>query len=188
MSTEFRPERYRPYLIGLARVQLARAGRVRGKLDASDLVQEVLLKACVAEEQFRGTTAEEYAAWLRQILANRLYDEERRFLRKKRDAALEESYRETIDESVRRLHKLPVSKMTSPSQRLARHEKELLIAKALDALPEDQRTAVELRYLAQWSLVEIAAHMNRTKPSVGGLLRSGLKTLRQDMERPESLL
>ncbi|MEE8349169.1 MAG: sigma-70 family RNA polymerase sigma factor [Acidobacteriota bacterium] len=186
MSTEivpeFQPERYRPYLIGLARVELAKGGRVRKKLDASDLVQDVLLKACVAQDQFRGRTAEEYAAWLRRILANQLADKVRRFLRKKRAVGLEETYRETIEESAGRLHDLPVSRVTSPTQGLARQERALLIAEALDALPEDQRVAVELRYIAQWSLAEIAAHTDRSKPSVAGLLRRGLKALRQRLE------
>ncbi len=183
LVSEFRVERYRPYLIGLARVQLAMAGPARHKLDASDLVQEVLMKAHVAQRQFRGKTPEEFAAWLRRILANRLADEQRRFGRKKRDAGLEESYRETLDESAARLRKLPVGTLTSPTQQLARHERELLLAGALDSLPEDQRVAVELRYIAQWSLVDIAGFMNRSKPSIAGLLRRGLKGLRQKLER-----
>ena len=36
---------YRSYLMGLARVLLASAGPVRNKLDASDLVQDVMLRA-----------------------------------------------------------------------------------------------------------------------------------------------
>ena len=180
--SDFRPERYRPYLIGLARVQLARAGPVRNKVDASDLVQDVLLKAHVAQGQFRGKTAEEFAAWLRRILANTLADEQRRFFRKKRDAALEESYREMIDESAERILRLPVQPQTSPSQQLARHERQLLLAEALNTLPEDQRMAVELRYLAEWSLPEIAKFMERTKPSVAGLLRRGLETLSHNLE------
>ena len=186
MSTEVvsdsRLERYRPYLIGLARVQLAMAGPVRNKVDASDLVQGVLLKAHTARGQFRGRTAEEFAAWLRRILANRLIDEERHFLRKKRDAALEEAYRETIDESAERILKLPVQAQTSPSQHLARHERQVVLAEALNHLPEDQRTAVELRYLAEWSLADTSRFMDRTRPSVAGLLRRGLKTLREDLE------
>jgi RNA polymerase sigma-70 factor (ECF subfamily) len=181
-TLEFRVERYRPYLIGLARVQLAMAGPARYKLDASDLVQEVLMKAHLAKRQFRGQTPEEFAAWLRRILANRLADEQRRFFRKKRDAGLEETYRETLDESAARLHKLPVAMLTSPTQKLARHEKELLLAGALDSLPEDQRVAVELRYIAQWSLADIAGFMQRSKPSAAGLLRRGLKGLRQKLE------
>ena len=77
-STTFRVEDYRSYLAVLARVHLAKAGIVRRKLDASDLVQEVCLQAHAARSQFRGTSASEFAAWLRRILTNALVDAQRR--------------------------------------------------------------------------------------------------------------
>ena len=180
-TLEFHPETYRNYLVVLARVQLARAGPVRNKLEASDIVQDVLLQAHVARAQFRGHTPEEFAGWLRRILANKLVDAERRFGRKKRDAVLEASYRETIDDSADRIIRIPSRPQSSPSQRLLRHERELLLVAALDSLPEDQRTAVELRYLGELSLEEISTIMDRSKPSVAGLLRRGLNGLRGEL-------
>lgn len=177
-SPEFRAEDYRSYLAVLARVHLAKAGPVRNKLDSSDLVQDVLLQAHVARTQFRGTSAGEFAGWLRRILTNTLLDAERRYGRKKRDAALEESWRDAIEDSASRMLTLPARDQTSPSGYVAKRERELLLAAALETLPEEQRTAVELRYIGDWSLVEIAALMNRTKPSVAGLLRRGLQDLR----------
>lgn len=173
---------YRSYLIGLARVLLASAGPVRNKVDASDLVQDVMLRAHEREKQFKGKTPEEFMGWLRQILKNELIDKERHFLRKKRDAALEEVYQETIDKSDDRMIRMPVLKQASPSQYLAKHERQLLLAKALETLPEDQRTAVEFRHLGDWSQEQIAEFLNRTKPSVAGLLRRGLKALRQELK------
>lgn len=177
----FRSEDYRNYLTTLARIQLARAGPVRNKLDCADLVQEVLLQAHVAHAQFRGTTAEEYGAWLRQILANKLADAQRHHGRNKRNAALEATYRETLDSSASRMHTLPVAQQTSPSSHVAKQEWGLCLADALQTLPEDQRMAVELHYMGEYSLAEIAEQMGRTKPSVAGLLRRGLKSLREEL-------
>jgi RNA polymerase sigma-70 factor (ECF subfamily) len=171
-------EDYRSYLAVLARVHLARAGALRGRVEASDIVQDALLQAHVARAQFRGSTPGEFAAWLRRILTNTLIDAQRRHGRKKRDAALETSCRETIEGSAARLSGLPVRDQTTPSEYAARRERGLMLAEALDALPEEQRMAVELRYLGDCSLEDIAVMMDRSKPSVAGLLRRGLEELR----------
>ena len=51
-------------------------------------------------------------------------------------------------------------------------------------LPEDQRVAVELRYLKGLSVPEIADQMGRTTVSVTGLLYRGTKALREGMTGP----
>lgn len=174
-------ERYRNYLVSLARIQLARAGPVRNKLEHSDLVQEVLIQAHTAREQFRGTTDEEYAAWLRQILANKLADAQRYFGRGKRDAALEATFRESLDGSAASMLVLPIKRPSTPTYNVVKQEQALRLADALQTLPEDQRTAVEMRYVGEYSLIEIAKHMQRTKASVAGLLRRGLQALREEL-------
>ena len=181
-TSRFRPERYRSYLIVLARSSLRASGPVQRKIDASDVVQEVLLQAHVSLPQFKGTCEEELTAWLRAILVNKLADAARHFGRKKRDSALEQSYRETVNESSSRLYKLVPADQTSASQKVLRQERALVLAESLAALPEDQRTAVELRHLADYSVAEIAAHMNRSEAGVAGLLRRGLKGIRAYLE------
>ena len=177
----FLAENYRSYLAVLARVHLARAGALRGRVDASDIVQDALLQAHMARTQFRGATEGEFAAWLRRILTNVLIDAQRRHGRKKRDAALDLSCRETIEGTASRLSALPAGDATTPSQYVARRERDIRLAAALEALPDDQRTAVELRYLGECTLEEIVSFMDRSKPSVAGLLRRGLEELRRNL-------
>ena len=172
-------ESYRNYLMSLARIQLARAGPVQKKIECADLVQDVLLQAHAARAQFKGTTPEEYAAWLRQILANRLADVQKHFGRGKRDAALEATFRDSLDASAVGMASLAMGRLPTPTSNLAHQQRALALADALQELPEDQRTAVELRYLAEYSLAELAEHLQRSGPSVAGLLRRGLKSLRE---------
>ena len=172
------PEQFRNYLLILARTHLHASVLLRRKLDASDIVQDTLLKAHQALSEFRGATEAEFMGWLRTILANQLADAARHFMRRKRDAALEESFRETLNSSSGRMARL-AGKRTSPSQHVLRGERESLLAEALGRLPEDQATAVSLRYLAEFSVAEIATAMDRTQPAVAGLLRRGLKDLRE---------
>src|SRR5262245_6488196 len=71
-------ERFRDYLCLLARLHLDE--RLRGKVDPSDVVQEVLLRAHRHRDDFRGQTEAARTAWLRQILTHVLADAVRRFL------------------------------------------------------------------------------------------------------------
>jgi RNA polymerase sigma-70 factor (ECF subfamily) len=187
MSGEAEPgrplEAYRDYLRLLARLQLG--PQLRGKLDPSDLVQETLLKAHQRSEQFRGQTEAEKAAWLRRILASTLADAARQFSAEARDLTRERSLEESLAESSVRLEAWLASERSAPSEQAERQEQLLLLAEALEQLPEDQRAAIELKHLHGCTLEETAQQMGRTRASVVGLLFRGLKKLRELLDEEE---
>jgi RNA polymerase sigma-70 factor (ECF subfamily) len=168
-------ERYREYLELLARLQLD--PRLRGLLDASDLVQQTMLKAHLKWDQVRGTTEEQRAAWIRAILANEIADALRKTLRRNEDRR--RSLEVSLHESSMLLEAWLKSDETSPSGHAVRQERLLAIADALARLPEDQRLAIELHHLQDQTIPEISQVMNRTPAAVAGLLRRGLKSLRE---------
>jgi RNA polymerase sigma-70 factor (ECF subfamily) len=169
-------ERFREYLRLLARMQIE--PRLQAKIDPSDLVQQTLLKAHQAVEQFRGHTAAEQAAWLRQILANTLANAIRDFGRAKRDVTLERSLETALADSSARLEAWLVAPDASPSKQAERNEQLLSLAEELARLPEIQREVLLLRHCEGWSLTEIGTHLGRTRAAVASLLRRGLQQLR----------
>jgi RNA polymerase sigma-70 factor, ECF subfamily len=175
---EQRPlEHYRDYLHLLARLQFD--ARLQGKLDPSDVVQETLLKAHQALDQFHGKTDAEMAAWLRAILTNTLTDALRRFQAGARNVDQERSLQVALEESSARLECWLVAEESSPDEQALRHERLLDLAHALAQLPEAQRQAVELRYLKGCTVAEVANRMDKTREAIAKLLLRGLARLRE---------
>ena len=125
------PERYRDYLLLLARIQLDRG--LQAKLDPSDVVQQTLLKAHQNWDQFRGRSEAELAAWLRAILARHLADVVRKF-----DPWLdgrEQSLEAILEQSSARLESWLAAEDTPPNRRFERQEQLLRMAGRWPAFP-----------------------------------------------------
>jgi RNA polymerase sigma-70 factor (ECF subfamily) len=176
-GSEWPLARYRGYLHLLARLQLD--PRLRPQLDPSDVVQQTLMKAYEKLEQFRGQSEGELAAWLRQILANTMTDALRRGQARE---GLGRTLETAVEQSSIRLEAWLASEGSSPSQQAVRHEQLLRLSEALNKLPKDQQVAIELKHLQGYSVETISAQTGHTKSAVGGLLRRGMKHLREMME------
>jgi RNA polymerase sigma-70 factor, ECF subfamily len=175
-------EPFRKYLTVLTQVHLDR--RLRGKLDPADVVQQVLLRACVALDQLRDRGPPVLAAWLRAILARTLADAVRDADRDRRAVDRERSLEAALDQSSARLGAFLAADQSSPSERAARNEDLLRLADALCALPDDTREAVVLKHCRDWTVAEIAGHLDRTPAAVASLLYRGLKQLRSLLDEP----
>jgi RNA polymerase sigma-70 factor (ECF subfamily) len=170
-------ERFRNYLRLLARLHLD--PRLQGKLDPSDAVQQTLLQAYQARDQFRGGTEAELAAWLRQILARHLANLVRDFGRDRRAVGREQPLEAALAASSARLEAWAAAEQSSPSQRAERQEQAVRVAEALARLPEAQREALVLQHWQGWSLEEIGRHLGRSPAAVAGLIKRGIKQLRR---------
>ena len=176
-------EGYREYLRLLVRLQLGTF--LRAKLDASDIVQQVMLHAHENRTQFRGISEAEWLGWLRAILANTLAATARRFDTQSREATRERSLEAELDLSSARLENLLAADQSSPSERVVHVEEILQLAGALAQLPDDQRRVVELHHLRGLKVADVATEMDRTRPAVVGLLFRGLKRLREILREGE---
>jgi RNA polymerase sigma-70 factor (ECF subfamily) len=174
-------ERYRAYLLVLARVQIGR--RLQGKVDASDIVQEAFLGAHRDFAQFRGGTINEFAGWMRQILASLLANLVRHYHgTQRRDVRLERQLAAELEKSSLALDRALVAAQSSPSQQAARREQSVRLADALARLPGDWRDLLILRHLEGLTFPEVARRMGRTVDSVKKQWPRALAGLRRLME------
>ncbi len=172
-----RLEKFRNYLHILTRLQLG--PRSSSKLDASDIVQETLLHAYPKRAQFRGNDDAARAKWLRAILARNVADALRSQGRQKRDIARETSLQVELDCSSDNLGAWLAAEQSTPSEQAMRHELAVHVANALARIPDSQREALLLHYWQGYSLAEIAVQLDRTTDAVGGLLKRGLRHVRE---------
>jgi RNA polymerase sigma-70 factor (ECF subfamily) len=167
---------YRNYLRLLARTGIDIS--LQGKADASDLVQDALLKAAVRFDQFRGSTDAELAGWLRQILARCLADFVRRYRTGGRRAGREQSLDHLLDRSSQVLERIAAADGGSPSASAERRDLGVVLSDALAELGEDHREVIVLHNLEGLGWDEVARRMTRSAGAVRMLWTRALKQLR----------
>jgi len=173
-------ELYRNYLGLLARLEIGR--RLQGKVDDSDLVQDTFLQAHRHFAQFRGTTEAELVSWLRQILADVVAKLVRRYGTKGRNVRLEQDLAAELDQSSRVLGEGLAARQSSPSQRATRREQAVLLADALQELPETYREVIIPAHLEGLPFPEVARRMGRSVDSVKNLWARAVARLRRSLK------
>ena len=173
-------EVYRRYVRLLARMQLG--DRLQGKVDPSDLVQETFLRAHRAFGEFRGQSEADLIGWLRRILARTLANQLRHYQKAaKRNVALEQSIDNALDHSSQQLQLAVLERGHSPSAQARRREQAVLVADALEQLPEHYREVIVLRNFRDLPFPEVAHRMDRSVDSVMHLWPRALARLRQQL-------
>lgn len=173
-------ELYRGYLTILARTQIGR--RLQGKADAADLVQETFLEAHKHIARFRGQSEIEFLSWLRTILAAVVSNHVRHYLgTQQRDARLEQALVVELDNTSGVLQRGLMAADSTPSRQAANREALILLANALEQLPDDYRQVIMLRHLEGLPFADVAERMNRTVASVQNLWVRALKRMKQSV-------
>jgi RNA polymerase sigma-70 factor, ECF subfamily len=164
------------WLCLLARLHLD--PRLRGLVDPEDVVQDTFTMAHAARDTIRAQSRGELVNWLRKTLINKLYELSRYHASQKRDVGLQRSLDLSRAESSSRWSAVLADSASSPSQRAERHEELVRLAAALNRLPCDQQTAVELHHLQGYSVGETAQMLGCSKSAAAGLIFRGLRRLR----------
>lgn len=172
---------YQSWLRLHARLQIDK--HFQGKFDESDIAQQTVIEAWRSQSNFRGSSERERLAWLRQILANVLGHEKRRYQgTQKRDLRREQSLEKSISQSSMMLGAIIPAEQTSPSQIVQQRESEALVAEALERLPADYREVIIQRNLQGKSHEEIAKSLGRTTAAARMLWIRALRQLKQEFD------
>lgn len=172
-------EQHRSYLLLQAEMQLS--PRLKVKEAPSDVVQMAMLEAHRDLKAFRGKTEIELRAWLRRILANNLAEVARRYHGQQRTIRRELSLQDQLEQSSVVFMNQLGARQETPSKLMMSQERSEQLAEALLKLREEERTAVVFKHLHNLSVAEIAEHLGRTNEAVAGLLRRGLRKLRESL-------
>ena len=176
-------ERYRNYVGLLVRLQIGR--RLRTKVDIEDLLQEIWLEIHRKIGLFRGGSEREFLSWARRLIGSILANQVRHYIgTKSRDLRLERALADELDQSSRALDESLIATHSSPSQQAVRREQAVLLADALQGLPEDYREVIILRQLEGLSFPDVARRMGRTEDSVKNVWLRALARLRRMLEDP----
>lgn len=162
-------ERYRPYLLAIALQELP--ARLGGKVGASDIVQESLLKSCEQFASFQGNTPEELAGWLRKILVNHLANVAEAYGAQKRQVERERP----ADSGIAELGRL------SPSGEVLSREQWELLNGALLRLPDYFREVILLRHRENLSFVEIGRLLNKGEDAVRKTWARAIQRLQEEL-------
>ena len=143
------------------------ARRVNDRGATEDLTSEVFRKALANLPRFKWTGAP-FGAWLIRIASNLIVD---RAKRAGREVLADESSLNAaaIDE--------PVNTQSQQSN-LEAAERSARLFRLVDALPDDQRRVVAMRFTEEKSINEIAAELNRSEGAIKQLQFRALQSLR----------
>ena len=133
------------------------ARRVQDRSEAQDLTAHVFQQALANIGKFKWRGAP-FVTWLYRIAANAIADQARKKSRESADTEL--TTNSTVDTD------------------LEQAERSARLYRAVEALPEDQRKVILLRFGEEKSIREIASDLNRSEGAVKQLQFRGLENLR----------
>jgi RNA polymerase sigma-70 factor (ECF subfamily) len=168
----------RQYLLLIANEEMP--ADLQAKAGASDLVQETQMEAAAAFAGFRGHTAAELLAWLRQILLHNLQDFTRRFGEAEKRRASREVPLDQPDSQQSSGYDV-IGDASSPSRDLRRKEQDVAIERAMAELPEDYRQVILWHHREDCSFEEIGRRLGRSEGAARKLWARAIQQLQDRM-------
>ena len=172
-------ERHRDALRRLVDMRLDRA--LQRRVDASDVVQEVLIDANRRLQDYLRNPSMPFHLWLRQIAKDRIIDAHRRHrVAAKRSIDREQPLAVPVgpDRSTMPLMAELCDRELTPAANVARRELEQRFHEALSEMDEQDREIVQMRHLEQLSNSEAATALGLSPPAAGMRYLRAMRRLR----------
>lgn len=167
---------------GLRRmIELRMDRRMARRVDASDVVQDVLLEAHTRLTQYLSQPDIPFHLWLRQLAQDRIIDLHRRHHAQRRDVDREQSMiapRFGDQSSLDLVAQIQDGDLT-PAAATMRREMEERFLEALDQLDEDDREIIHLRHTQQLGNQEAADFLGLTPAAAGMRHTRALRKLKE---------
>jgi RNA polymerase sigma-70 factor, ECF subfamily len=157
---------------------------LRSKVETEDLAQETILRALQQKQLFTQSDRDPFGT-LCHLAQETIIDTHRRLVDAQKRAAEREvplQARAGATDSSGGIINLLVASMTSASQAMSRNDKELRMWSAIGELPEEQRVALQLRYVDGLATKEIAERLGKSDGSIRVLLTRSLDKLQKILE------
>jgi RNA polymerase sigma-70 factor (ECF subfamily) len=148
-------------------------GIVQNETEAEDLAQDVFIKVFEKISTFKGDS--KFSTWLYRIATTTALDHLRSKKRKKRFGFLQ-SLGGGNDE------KESIPDFHHPGVSLDNKERAAVLFKAIDSLPENQKTAYTLHKLEGLSYRDVSEVLNTTVSAVESLMSRANQNLRKELE------
>jgi RNA polymerase sigma-70 factor (ECF subfamily) len=162
-------------MIGM-RLDPALAGRV----DASDVVQDVLLEASRRLDDYLANPAMPFHLWLRHMAMDHVIDAHRRHRKaQRRSLDREQSIRPALaDSSSLDLSAAFLDHELTPASAAMKQEMQRRLQSAIAELPDDDREVIVMRHVEQLSNQEVAAALNLSEAAASMRHLRALRRLR----------
>ena len=153
-------------------------GIVQNSADAEDVAQEVFIQVFRSISSFKGES--KLSTWLYRIATTRSLDLLRSRKSKKRFGFIQR----LLGEKNEPIHEIP--DFQHPGVALEKKESAAKLLKAIQQLPDQQKTAFTLHKMEGLSYQEVSEVMETTIPAVESLMHRAKQNLRKILEKSES--
>lgn len=162
----------------LAYIQRQLGAGLRRKVEPEDIFQETSAEALRSLDQIDFSQRDPFS-WLCHLAQRRIIDAHRHFFAAKKRAAGREVALQGGggDSDQGGLINMLVASMTTPSAAFSRNVKQARVAEAIGELPEQQQTALRMRYVEGRPSKEIAEAIGKSDAAVRVMLTRAIKKL-----------